>query len=107
MSSGTLLQTVATHERDLMGKVQDAEQANRKAIEDAQADSISALQQLQSKLDVELSEKRQQAARAREKETDAIKNKTDQHLQKIRNAAAGKINAIRDEIVALLLPGKH
>lgn len=107
MSNGTLLETVAAHESGLMAQVEETKQANRKAIEEAQANAISTLQQLQNKLDQELTDKRHQASFARDNEQQQIESDTERKVKEIRDAAAPKLDAIRDQIVATLLPGNQ
>jgi len=104
MSSASLLETVADHEKDLMAQVARGEQEAAKVIEEAQTAAFAALQEMQHELDAEMGEKRRAAAEAREKERAAIEAETIAKIERIRRNISTKTDSVKNEIVSFLLP---
>ena len=105
MASESLLETVATHERKLMDELNGAKEEARQIIESAHATGASLLQETNTKLDADVAVLRRDAAQRRESERNTIQQNTAAKVEQIRTESANRTSAVRDELVARILPG--
>lgn len=105
MASESLLETVATHERGLMDDLNSTREEARQLVEAAHAEGAALLQETNSKLDAEVATLRREAAQRRDTERSTIQQETAADVEQMRSRSASMTSAVRDEIVARILPG--
>jgi len=105
-SGPTLLETVASHEESLLTKVDGARTDARGAIEAAQEQALTLIQETNAALDAELAERRRAAAESRAAESERIERETKERVDSMRAKANVSIERLKHELVAQLLPGQ-
>lgn len=104
MASESMLETIAQHESALMADLEGARVEVRQIVEAAHAASATTLQESNVRLDEDVSKLRRDAAQARETERARIQGETAARVEQIRKDSADKTSAVRDELVARIIP---
>src|SRR5688572_7273231 len=104
MASVSLLESVAQHEKALMADLDRARDEARQIIEASHAESASALQEANTKLEADVAALRRDAAAAREEIRTAIQTATAEKVQHIRSESASRTPQVRAELLARILP---
>ncbi len=88
-----------------MDELNTTREEARQIVEAAHAEGAALLQDTNSKLDAEVATLRREAAQRRDAERDAIQKETAAKVEQIRTTSASMTSAVRDEIIARILPG--
>lgn len=104
MSSVSLLESVAQHEKSLMADLDRAREEARQIIDAAHAESASALLESNVKLEAEIAVLRRDAAVTREEARIAIQTATAEKVQAIRSESSSRTPQVRAELLKRILP---
>lgn len=107
MSSATLLETVATHETDLRTQIDAAKAEARTEIESAHLAASTLVSDEYARLEADVAARRREAAAARKATQESIKDKTETRVSEIRAQATGRVDSVRDALVAAVLPQRE
>jgi vacuolar-type H+-ATPase subunit H len=104
MQNSRLLETVAKHEKKLIAQLESTREEARIIVNEAQDAASILLQEAQQKLDAELNTMRREALESREHATNAIEVAGHEAVDAIRQESAGKMEAVKQQILQQLLP---
>ena len=104
MASESLLESVAQHEGTLIEDLDRTREEARQIIEAAHAAGASLQQETNTQLDAEVAAIRREAAQARDGERTKIQNETTARVEQIRSASASNAPAVRDALIAQIIP---
>lgn len=107
MSTPSLLETVAQHEQGLVQELTLAEDEARRVTEAAQQAAVATTQEALARLDGEILERRRKAAADRDAACQAVEQEALARVSAIRAESAGRLGAVEDEILHLVLPQAH
>jgi len=105
MAAESMLETIAQHESALMADLEKARDEARRIVEAAHAAGATALLETNSRLDADVAALRREAIQKREAERSRIQQETAARVEIIRAETAGKTAAVRDDLLARIIPG--
>lgn len=104
MSSVSLLETVAQHEKSLMADLDRARDEARQIIDTAHAESAALLQEAGARLESDIATLRREAAAERESVRASIQKATAEKVETIRRESASRTAEVRQELLARIIP---
>lgn len=99
-----ILERIARHEHELVARISEAELEAKQIVDAARLETQQVLQDAARELEAELAQLYREAELARERERQAAVEEATERAQRVRVEAAGRIPAIVDEILSLILP---
>lgn len=103
-SSKSIVGSVASHEKELLAKLEASRVEAREIVDQARADARQFLADADAKLTEEMSALRRQREASRQAEFDKTVAEADARLAGVRDSANAQVDAMTQEVLALFLP---
>jgi len=103
-NSNSIVASVASHEQDLLSKIDASSQEARDMVDQARADAQKNLQDAEAKLNDDVTSTRREREAARQKDFDTTVNAAEARLAGVRDEAAAKVDGLAKDVLAMLIP---
>ena len=103
-ASKSILGSVATHEKELLAKLEASQAEARNIVDHARADARQILSDADAKLTEEMSTVRREREAARQSEFDKVVNEAESRLAGVRDEAAAKVDSVADQVLSMFVP---
>ncbi len=107
MKSGSILEAVARHEQELIGRIESVEREAEDLLSAARTESVRLLEDSLRKLEQDSIELRRQAEIAREALRTDLERKYQAELERRRAEAQQKAPEVVREVISLIVPGRR
>lgn len=103
-TSKSIVSSVASHEQELLAKLETSTEEAREIVDQARANARTSQQDAESKLNDDMAAIRRQKDAAREAKLQATVSATEERLADVRTNAASQVDATAQEVLSLFLP---
>lgn len=103
-ASGSILGTVADHEKKLLADIESSEHEAREIIEDARGEARVHAQTEEAKLTEEVARIRREAESARQAQFDATVQAAEERLSGVRESTSSRTSEMAEKVLSLFVP---
>ena len=103
-ASKSILGSVATHEKELLAKLESSRTEARNIVDQARTDARQILADADATLTEEMSAIRRQREASRQAAFDAVVREAESRLAGVRAEAASKVESVADQILSMFVP---
>ncbi|MFP6582597.1 MAG: V-type ATPase subunit subunit G family protein [Candidatus Hydrogenedentota bacterium] len=103
-TSKSIVASVASHEQELLAKLEASTEEAREIVDQARANARTSQQNSESKLNDDMAEIRCEKDEVREAQLQATVSAAEERLADVRTNAASQVDAIAQEVLSLFIP---